>query len=1218
MLRALELCGFKSFADKTRFEFPAGVTAVVGPNGSGKSNVVDAVKWVLGSQSAKSLRGKEMVDVIFNGSGSRGPLNMAEVTLTFDNADGRLPVDTPEVHITRRVYRSGEGEYLINRQACRLRDIRDVCSGTGAATEAYAVIEQGKVDVLLQASPRDRRAIFEEAAGISRFKAKKIAALKRLERVDQNLLRLADIVDEVENRLKNVRSQATKARRYKQFTDRLQELRTQVGLADWRTLSEQLDSHDAELHSLAEQIAAAHAQVENKEVLALELESDVNSASEAIRESENRLAENRESIAANESAVQHQRARVRDLERELDRCRRQQADMHGRSGDLVRQRDDLLDRIQTANQEFESRHAGLTSAEHDQLTRTSRLEDYRRQHEAYQAEYLEKMRAATAASTEIANFDARINDIAQAQSQNQAQLVESDGELAQLDKAIADIEAHESEVDEVANQLVAQLDASRHTLADRRRLLSTAVQEAGQLRERTSAAKERANVLEELERRFEGLTAGAKEVLTRARSAEPGPYGQIAGLVADVIHVNLESAPLIDVALGDTSQYLVLGSDAAMDEVLRRERTRVTGRVGLVSAEQTNAGRARPDLSQQPGVIARATEFVESDSAHAGLVEHLLGNCWIVENLDVAGQLRDSISADTTLITLAGELVRGTSLVVIGPRSASGGLVSRRSELRVLREQISELETKLSGAAQGIEQLEGHIESEETRVATLTDHHQAAVSRRSEHRVERKAAQERRREVRRRRLAIERQLESAQNELGEATGQRDTHRDQLASLESDLARIELQTAAVTDQLEREQQGYRQHDDQITSSKVELAKSEERLANLREQLRQVETHQRERDTALAEIRQQLVQCRTRCGDANRAILTAGSQIAELYLSKERFAREVVVLMSQRRALRDRNAGVTAEVQAIRGTIHSLEEQHHQQDLSASEIRLKRETVASRLRDDYGIELAELEHEPTDEERHQREEVEAEIAELRRKINNIGNVNLESLAELEEIEQRHESLSTQYADLVQAKESLERIIHKINADSRRLFAETLESVKAHFQDLFRKLFGGGHADIVLEDEADLLECGIEIVARPPGKEPRSISLLSGGEKTLTCVALLLAVFRNRPSPFCILDEVDAALDEANIGRFISVLEEFLAWTHFIVVTHSKKTMTCASTLYGVTMQESGVSARVSVHFDDVREDGNFDVRSETNGDAQPPSADDAEDKDDVQAA
>ncbi len=317
MLKALELVGFKSFADKTRFEFPSGITVVVGPNGSGKSNIVDAIKWVLGEQSVKSLRGKEMADVIFNGSAGRKPQNSAEVTLTFNNAERLLAVDSPEVHITRRVYRSGEGEYLINRQPCRLRDIRDLFAGTGMATEAYSVIEQGKVDVLLQASPRDRRLIFEEAAGISRFKAKKIEAQRRLERVEQNLLRLSDIVDEVENRLRSVRLQASKAQRYKEASDRLQQLRTQVGLSDWRKLSAQLDELDADVQASDQELAGYLAHAESCEAQILALEVELADIDEALRTSHQRIAENRERIAGCESAGEHQRRRLQDLEEEI-------------------------------------------------------------------------------------------------------------------------------------------------------------------------------------------------------------------------------------------------------------------------------------------------------------------------------------------------------------------------------------------------------------------------------------------------------------------------------------------------------------------------------------------------------------------------------------------------------------------------------------------------------------------------------------------------------------------------------------------------------------------------------------------------------------------------------------------------------------------------------------------------------------------------------------
>jgi len=374
-----------------------------------------------------------------------------------------------------------------------------------------------------------------------------------------------------------------------------------------------------------------------------------------------------------------------------------------------------------------------------------------------------------------------------------------------------------------------------------------------------------------------------------------------------------------------------------------------------------------------------------------------------------------------------------------------------------------------------------------------------------------------------------------------------------------------------------------------SLQVELARSEQQLDHLRGQLRRYDQDRQERDRNIAEAAAQLAQCLERHQQADGQILASESELAELYLSRESLATEIVRSVEHREEVRRQRAVALQVAQRHRAKIRKLEEQLHTKELAAGEFRHERISLESRLREDYGIELAELSHRPTPDQERQREQVEAEIADLRRKLTNIGGVNLDSLQEVDELETRFQSLSAQHEDLSKAKASLEQIIGRINADSRRLFAETLETVKGHFQQLFRKLFGGGQADVVLEEGVDILDSGIEIVARPPGKEPRSISLLSGGEKTLTCVALLLAIFRSRPSPFCVLDEVDAALDEANIERFVAVLKEFLEWTQFVVVTHSKKTMAFASTLYGVTMQESGVSKRVSVRFDDVSETG-----------------------------
>jgi chromosome segregation protein len=405
--------------------------------------------------------------------------------------------------------------------------------------------------------------------------------------------------------------------------------------------------------------------------------------------------------------------------------------------------------------------------------------------------------------------------------------------------------------------------------------------------------------------------------------------------------------------------------------------------------------------------------------------------------------------------------------------------------------------------------------------------------------------------------------------------------------------MERELARLAGEMERWEAQRASRGREATEAKVELAKGEERLGNLRARMRQFEESQLERQRALADGGEQLAQCLRRAEESRWKILRAESEIAELYLRKESSTGRTVGLIQQREALQAERSQWTAAAQRIHARVRKIEEKIHAKELAANEVRLERNALADRFREDYGVALGEMDREPTEEEQHQREEVQEEIEALRQKINNLGNVNLEALEELEQLEARHHTLAAQHKDLVDAKAALERIIERINADSRRLFEDTLETVRGHFITLFRDLFGGGHADIVLEEGVDMLESGIEIVARPPGKEPRSISLLSGGEKTLTCVALLLAIFRSRPSPFCVLDEVDAALDEANIDRFTKVLRDFLAWTQFIIVTHSKKTMTCATTIYGVTMQESGISKQVSVRFEDVSDDGEIQI-------------------------
>lgn len=1211
MLKALELIGFKSFAGKTRFEFPSGITAVVGPNGSGKSNIVDAVKWVLGEQSVKSLRGKEMADVIFNGSGARRPMNSAEITVTFDNANRRLAIDSAEVHITRRIYRSGEGEYLINRQPCRLRDIRDLLSGTGMGTQAYSIIEQGKVDVLLQSSARERRVIFEEAAGISRFKAKKIEALRRLERVEQNLLRLSDIVDEVDNRLRSIRAQASKARRYREHTTRLQELRTQVGLVDWRQLTEKLAVYEAQIAALADQRAAAAAEAEAAEAQLAETESRAGAIHDEIRQAEARTSDNRERIAAQESAIDHQRQRSRDLEEELATHRRQLAAMSARAGDLRQQLAETGRQVEEAEEQHRTVARQFAESERKLTELDARLDEVRGRSQQCRALLMEKIRAAAALGNEISGLESRVAATAESRQRCEGRLAELADQRVKLDAELQTLIARQTELETAAAEWHRQAAAAEARVARLRADYETSREHLVRLQQRRSAISERASVLEELVRRHEGLSPGVKEVLERARGAQAGPFSRVRGLVADLFEVSVEAAHLIEAVLNEKAQHVAVAGGRELIDYLQSDAAQFSGRVGFLWLD--DPAPVNPpetlDLEGRPGVLGRADGFVQTAAEFVPLARRLLGHTWIVERLPDAVALAQMVGPGCGFVTLRGEVLTPDGTLVVGPRQGAAGQITRRSELRALKAQLSELDAQIGQAESESAELQSQIDSQRRQLAGIAEKKHEAGLAVVEQRHQITAVEERRRQIERQHAETQAELETLARGCDQAEQALAAARSQRALAENEVAAAESSISGFGEQIDRLEADRQVRTREITEVKVGLAKSEEHLRSLRLRRQQFQDSQLERQRAVEDNQRQLQQCLDRLAESQRNTLRAESDVAELYLRKEEFIRQTAGLVRQRQEIEQHRTSLKTLAQRSRNRVHKLEERIHAEELGANEVRLQRTALAARLREDYGIELAELERKPAGDELQQRERVQQEIEELRRKINNLGNVNLEALEELDQLESRFETLSGQLKDLTSAKNSLQRIIEKINADSRRLFAETLETVRGHFRTLFRDLFGGGQADIVLEEDEDILESGVDIVARPPGKEPRNISLLSGGEKTMTCVALLLALFRSRPSPFCILDEVDAALDEANIGRFTKVLRDFLSMTQFIIVTHSKKTMTCADTIYGVTMQESGVSKPVSVRFEDVSEDGQIHLPPRDQADSDEADSDES---------
>jgi len=1200
-LTALELFGFKSFADRTRFEFPAGITVVVGPNGSGKSNVVDAIKWVLGEQSVRSLRGKEMTDVIFAGSASRKPLNMAEVSLIFDNAARELPVAADEVQISRRVYRNGDAEYLVNGETARLRDIRELFSGTGAATEAYSVIEQGRVDALLVASGRDRRIVFEEAAGITRFRNRRAEALRRLERAEQNRQRLADIVGEVSSRLETVRHQAARARRWRTMQDRLRRFRITAARHDLSGVDATITALDT---AVAETTAASHANDARANALAeaaATLATDADRLHPLLAAARDTAVADAQRLAAAEATETLVRGRRGEFEADVTRA------MEAVAGTVRDER--VAEETLAATTAAEATIA--TSLDHlraDLAARESTVAGS--QHDAAAARA-----AATAATTAVADLSrihvrlesdhdragAAAADARTAAESARRAVAEAQDRLGTAGESRSACEGHVASIEARLEAAATRADALETEQREATAALQAAWKDLAGWRAALEACRERRTVLHDLVERHEGISEAARRLIDEqpGTGAVPG----LAGVLADLVTAGVEWAPLVDLALGELGQCLVVGS---LPEVIgwhagwqdSSESAAVLaagGRIGFIAAETVPEPPAfAPD--GQAGVVGRLDRLVAESQPAAEmpeLIRRLLGRSWVVERIEHALPLVAVAPAGTLFLTRDGTCLTADGGFAIGTGAASGGLVARRSELRALDERHAELERTVGRAQARIDATQADIETragEITRAsARRREAGEALATARAElGRVTREqrtagdavtAAEAAARRADQRMIAAEAARDAAAQAVAEANGRLADATVQADRCQAAIAAVERDRGATLEEIQR--------------LRVEEAATAEKLARSRDAVTTATEALVLRSRQVAAARDRLAAARQRMDGHELELLAATAVRAEVAWVAERSTVVLVDCIADSARIEASRHALAADQHTAREAAGGLAERLHSLELESGEARHQRARIVERIRDEYDIDMdalvdggipeaAEAEV-AEDEVPADRGQLETRIEELRRKLASMTSVNLAALQEADELAERLAKLEAQLADVTGGKESIEQLIARIDEESRRLLSETIETVRGYFRDLFERVFGGGQADIVLEEGVDLLEAAVEIVARPPGKEPRSISLLSGGEKTMTCVALLLAIFKSRPSPFCVLDEVDAALDEANVDRFVGVLRDFLSSTQFIVVTHSKKTMATATTLYGVTMEESGVSKRVSVRFE-----------------------------------
>lgn len=1182
-LKRLELAGFKSFADKTELEFVQGITAVVGPNGSGKSNISDSIRWVLGEQSARSLRGGKMEDIIFAGSDARKAVNYGEVSLTLDNSDESLALDFNEVTVTRRIHRSGDSEYFINRQSCRLRDITELFMDTGIGKEAYSIIGQGRIEEILSTKSEDRRGIFEEASGIVKYKSRKKEAEKKLADTEQNLLRIHDLVTELEDQVGPLREQADKAVRFKQLKEQLKSDEISMYVHQIEQIHESWAEASARLKTLQQEevelstIVSRHDALLTKERMeARRLEEEL----ELLHESVLRLSEEFEKCEGQSEVLKergkHLLANRSQVLETIESQERRIGDKRAESSGLrekyaaLRQEVELLTKQQVAEEERLLGVAGGTSSEEE---------------ERLKADLLETLNKTAQSRNEIRYAEQHLESLGH-------RLKRMEDEHAKWSGQHHDIARRREELEERAGSLQQELQHCRdryvalgQELKTKQELLGQAQEASRKWEQKVEALASRRDTMREMQQDYDGFALGVKEVLKAKH--RPGGLQGIHGAVAELIKVPEDVEVAIETALGGALQNVVVENEAAGREAIAFLKRRQAGRATFLPLDVIRA-RSIPDyevktLSQIEGFVGIAAELVESDERYRSIVASMLGNVLIAAEMEDANRIAAKCQYRYRVVTLEGDVVNpGGAMTGGSMQKKTTNLLGRTRQIEeldneiriaerqidVLRRKVDQIKRELTEGSRQLDELrqigeqqrmdEQHIRSQLGQLDSESKH---AGDQASLYAQDRAALENERDEHLQKKAAAEQALEELRAE--EVALNQSIREAELKRKAKESAKEELQV-------------------QLTSLKVKTAAMTQEKQSLEEQLRRFDDDlavaERERLGSRKLLQQLMHDMETNESECVRQIETLNA----LRIKKREASEQMDYKRAERAKWVQKLEEGESKTREQRTQLKLVEEQLRQTEVRVNRLDVELENLLKKLADEY-----ELSYELAKERYPVPEDVpatQARVKDFKRQIAALGEVNLGAIDEYERVNERYQFLAEQKQDLVEAKTALYLVIREMDDEMSKRFKTTFDAIRTQFVVVFAKLFGGGRADLILSEPDRLLDTGIEIVAQPPGKKLQNLQLLSGGERALTAMALLFAILRVKPVPFCVLDEVEAALDEANVSRFADYLREFSEQTQFIVVTHRKGTMESADVLYGVTMEEGGVSKLVSVRLDD----------------------------------
>lgn len=1179
------MAGFKSFADRTEVEFVKGITAVVGPNGSGKSNISDSIRWVLGEQSAKSLRGGHMHDIIFAGSDARKAVNFSEVSLTLDNTDDALPLDFSEVTVTRRLHRSGESEYFINKQSCRLKDITELFMDTGIGKEAYSIIGQGRIEEILSTRSEDRRGIFEEASGIVKYKSRKKEAVKKLDETEGNLVRIHDLISELEDQLEPLKLQAEKAEKFKRLKEQLKQQEISLYVYNigqlhqsWTEASQSLQKlRDEELRVSA--VVSAHdAELEEHRLAIRKLDEQLEALqSELLRTSEELektvsagdLLQERRKHAEENAEVQ--REAERQAARKLEERSAEAAEIRTKRDAVTAELNELNGKIRAEEEQLLAAAGGMTGETEERL----------------KAELLDKLNELASARNELKYVEAQ----SEQSGRRAARLTE---EREKAEARVSELLAGREEWTRKLEQLKGQIDAERQRfmdlsqeIHDKQTLLEEAQATIRKWEQKVDSLASRKQTIQDLQDDYDGFAIGVREVL---KAKQRNQMQGIHGAVAELIRVSGEYEQAVETSLGAALQHIVMENEARAREAIQYLKSRQLGRATFLPLDVMKP-RMIPESERRSaagleGFVGVAAELVSFDERYGNIVRNLLGNVVIADTMEHANKIAARLQYRYRVVTLEGDVVNaGGSMTGGSVRKQNVSLLGRTRQIDEITKEIASAEQQMAKLRQSVAVVRDELQEAQKQLEACRD---AGEQKRGE---ETQAKSE---------------LNRIESELRSAQAQKDLIDADTAALEDETASEAERRRELGGRIERLQE----EEVTLTAAVREAELSRKAAQSAKEEIQQQLTDWKVRAAALAQDKQSLsaqlerLTTETAGLEAERAAAQAAERRLEQELADlEREANERLEQSNEYRILKQRcteqieftraeRARKTADLEREesatkdeRTRLRSLEDQTRQTEIRVNRLDVELDNLLRKLAEEYEIsfELAKERYEVPEDV----PAVQNEVRELKRSISALGEVNLGAIEEYARVSERYDYLSGQKSDLIEAKTTLYGVIKEIDDEMSKRFLHSFEAIREQFTDVFTRLFGGGRADLVLSDPQHILETGIDIVAQPPGKKLQNLQLLSGGERALTAIALLFAILRVKPVPFCVLDEVEAALDEANVARFAQYLREFSTGTQFIVVTHRKGTMEEADVLYGVTMEEGGVSKLVSVRLDQYEE-------------------------------